>query len=276
MALGLSFGKSDSQGGQSIWEPQAAGLQNLYSGAGNFFNQPNPYIQGALSSGEQAIGNMAPYTNQAMPAWSNFLQGGQFGGYTPDMSGANQMAAGQGPGFDTYQNLMNPQGNPYLDAMFNSGAGNMIQNWGNNIMPGIANNSEMSGGLGGSRQGIAEGLSSQGLMDSIGDFGTNLYGGQYQSDQNRALAAAGGYNTDMLRGIDANRMIGQGIDQTGLQALGQGSNAMNLGFSAPNMYSQLYGMQSTPYNQYSNILGQPTPLSWNRGETQQYGYRQGT
>ena len=129
----------------------------------------------------------------------------------------------------------------------------------------------MFGGYGGSRQGIAEGLSTQGLMDSIGDYGTNLYGGQYQSDQNRALAAAGGYNADMMQGIDMNRMIGQGADQAGLQALGQGANAMNLGFSAPNLYSQLYGMQSTPYNQYSGILGNPLSLNWGRGESEHYG-----
>jgi len=270
--LGLNFSKSDSQAGQSIWGPQASGLTDLYGSAGNFFNAPNPYIDNALSSGEQAIGAMSPYTNQAMPAWSNLLQGGQFGGYNPNVSGANQMATGQGPGFNTYQNLMNPQGNPYLDQMFNRGAGNMVQQWGNNIMPQISGNAEMGGGLGGSRQGIAEGLATQGLMDSMGDYGVNLYGGQYQSDQNRALAAAGGYNTDMLRGIDTNRMIGQGTDQTGLNALGQGPNAMNLGFSAPNQWSQLYGMQSMPYNQYSSILGNPVPLSWSRGESESYGF----
>ena len=201
------------------------------------------------------------------------MSGGSFGQNALDVSGANQMSQAQGMGFDTYRGLMNPSGNPYLDSMFGRGANNIAQQWANNVMPQISNNADMSGGYGGSRQGIAEGLSAQGLLDTIGDYGTNLYGNAYSGDMNRALTAARSYNTDIIRGTGQNINMGGMVDQSRANALTQGQNAMNLGFAAPNLYSQLYGMQWSPHNYYSDIMGQPTALSTSESDSHSYGIR---
>lgn len=57
----------------------------------------------------------------------------------------------------------------------------------------IRSNAVGVGGLGGSRQGVAEGLATRGAMDSMQGNLANLYNNDYQQTQNRGLQA---YNTD--------------------------------------------------------------------------------
>lgn len=255
---GLSFGADESESEQKrkIWKPQANLLKDVYSGTQDLV-AGSPYLDQALSSGEAAIPGMAGYGGQALPAWSNFLSGGTYGGQNFDLSGLNQMAQGQGESFDTYSALQNPMGNPYLDQMAGRGMNNLFQNYAQNYLPSVTNEAVASGGLGGSRQGIAQGVGYQGLMDSAGDYLTNLYGGQYQSDMNRALSAANAANQYQLGGLGQAAQVGQQADQTGLNALMQGQTAMNLGFTAPNMYNQLYNMQWQPYQQGAAVAGNP-------------------
>lgn len=263
---GFGYSSGSRSSSQDIWGPQAAQLRALYGQAGSFFNQPNPYLQNALTSGEQAMGQMNPYLQSAMPAWNSLLGGGTFGGQQFDVSGVNPIATGTAPAFDTLNSLQNPMGNPYLDQMAGSGLNNLYQQYSQNVMPAIGNSAEMGGGLGGSRQGIAQGLATQGLLDSSSDYLTNLYGGQYQSDMDRALQAADVSLGQQLGGIGAAGQLGMGADQTGLNALGQGQNAVNLGFTGPNLWSQLYGMQWNPYQMFGSILGNPIALTSSKGK----------
>lgn len=267
--LNLGGGQSKSRSSQEVWGPQATGLQNLYTQAGNFFNQGNPYLNNALNMGSMLTPGMAAYGQQALPAWNNLLTGGQFGGQNFDVSASNNMANAQGAGFDTLRGMMSPQENPYLQQMFGAGTRALTDTFNNQILPGISGGAEMGGGLGGSRQGIAEGLAAQGAQQALGDYGANFFGGQYAGDMNRALTAAGVYNTGQQAGINTNMMLGQGVDQTGLNALGQGMNAMNLGFTGPNLYNQLYGMQWQPYANFANIMGQPTVLGSTKSDSLQ-------
>src|SRR5689334_12418379 len=58
-------------------------------------------------------------------------------------------------------------------------------------LSGIRGNFVGTGGLGGSRQGIAQGQAIQGAADSLqGNLG-NLYGGMWNNDQNRQLSQYG-------------------------------------------------------------------------------------
>jgi len=88
-------------------------------------------------------------------------------------------------GQQAWGNMVNPQGNPYLDQMagrFNQQLGQLNQQSGGQAA--------LTGGYGGGRQGVAEALNTQNVSDQMGQF----YGQQYQQDQNRALGALqGGY-----------------------------------------------------------------------------------
>lgn len=120
----------------------------------------SPYLSGLYQQGQAnlggAMGNTQNMMNTIMPAW---------------------------------QNQINPQGNPYLAQMGQSGLDQLNRNFQNNIMPGITSGAMGSGSLGSSRQGIAQGLAAQGVAQAGGDFLNNLYGQQYQQDQNRAMSA---------------------------------------------------------------------------------------
>lgn len=271
MAFGLDFSKSKSKSSQDIWGPQATQLKNLYSSAGSFFGAPNQYLQSALSSGEQAIPGLSQAGQAAIPQWQNLLSGGTFGGVPLDVSAVNQYATGAAAPFQTYQDLMNAGPNPYLSQMAGAGLYDLGRTFREDIMPSIQNQAEFSGGLGGSRQGIAEGLAAERTARAAGDYLANLYGGQYQSDMNRRLLAAQGYSADQLAGIEAASGIGRGADLTGLQALAQGPTAMNLGFAGPNLYNQLYGMQWSPYTQFADILGGPQVLGTTESSSVGYG-----
>lgn len=276
MSLGLSslagsfgFGSSKSSSNQSVWGPQAEVLKELFNNVKGFYGQPNPYLDSALSSGESAIGGMTPYTDSALPVWANFLQGGNFSNFTPNIDPVNYMSGGIGPGFDTYSAMMNPQGNPYLDSMAGSGLNRLFDQYSRITMPAIAEDAAFNGGYGGSRMGVREANAGDSLMKSSADYLTGLYGGQYQNDMSRALQAGQSFNADQLAALGLSANIGGMADTTGTNAISNTPNIMNLGFAAPTYWNTLYGMQWQPYANAAGIYGNPTTLSSSNSDTWQ-------
>jgi hypothetical protein len=82
------------------------------------------------------------------------------------------------------------QQNPYLQQSANNIASNLTTNWQNNVLPSINSGAMAAGGFGGSRQGIAQANSVNGLNQAIGQAQTSLYGNAWDSDQNRATQQA--------------------------------------------------------------------------------------
>jgi len=280
IAKGLAGGLTSSfgiggKGGNSrttntIWGPQANLFKDIYSGAQDLL--PNDqYINQGLQAGQAAAPGLIDAAGNAMPAWSNLVQGGANAGFDPNVDPINALAGGQGQAFDTYSNLMNPQGNPYLDQMAGRGLDQMYQNYSRNTAPGIAQNAAFSGGMGGSRQGVAEANALNDMNIQGGNYLTNLYGGQYAGDQNRALAAAGGYNQAQTGAIQTAADIGGNADVTSLNAIGQGQNALNLGFAGPNLYQNLSNMQWSPFQNAQGVAG-PAYTSESRTKSSKSGF----
>jgi hypothetical protein len=89
------------------------------------------------------------------------------------------------------------------------------------------------GGLGGTRQGVAQGVAAGQAATGLDSALANLYGSNYNADQNRALTQYG---------MDQNFYNAQrGLDQSGAQL---GANLYNLGQQG----------QWMPYQQYTNVL----------------------
>ena len=57
----------------------------------------------------------------------------------------------------------------------------------NQILPSIRNNSRLAGTYGGSRQGIAEGLATQGALNKAGDITSSMSSQEYNNAQQRGL-----------------------------------------------------------------------------------------
>jgi hypothetical protein len=77
--------------------------------------------------------------------------------------------------------------NPHMLAMGNEITRNVNDNLQRNIMPGIRGNAMASGTVGGSRQGVAEGLATGESMKGLAGALANLYGGQFNQDRGYGL-----------------------------------------------------------------------------------------
>ena len=169
------------------------------------------------------------------------------------------------------------QPNPYLGEQVNNITKGFNRNLQEQVLPGLRSKFIGSGGLGGSRQGIAEGLaagrSGEGLSSAI----TNLYAQDYENSQNRGLQ---GSIASMNSGLQARSMDmqnelarlnsernfystnrGQDISQMGLAAgllgqanqgfLGQGQGIYGLGLQE----------QNAPWQQLQNYSGLLAPYA---------------
>lgn len=220
---------------QDVYQRQEPFLQDLWQNAKNLYANEQAktgQTQGQLSDILSQIGNVSTGTPKAA---------GDF---------AENLIGGNTQGQQTLMGLMNPQGNPYLDRMVDASSRGLIQNYQENVIPGITGAATAAGHYGSSRQGIAQGIAARGLTDSLQDVSTNLYGGQYQADQNRALQAAGQYTGGQQAGAGilsslSGQRFGQRMSQ--LQSLLGG-------------YAQLPQVPWAPLNAYAGAVGGPAVL----------------
>lgn len=102
--------------------------------------------------------------------------------------------------FLTSGDVLHPGSNPALQAAIEAASRPTIQNFQEQIMPQITQSGVASGGFGGTRQGIAEGIASRGATQTIGDIAATMASQNYQ-------AGLGAMTQGM--GIASNNMAGQ-------------------------------------------------------------------
>lgn len=181
--------------------------------------------------------------------------------------------------------------NPYLGDQVQSITRGFNRNLQENVLPGLRSRFIGSGGLGGSRQGIAEGLAAARSGEGLASAITNLYASDYENSQNRGLQGRiAGMNAGLqARSMDLNDQLqrlnsernfytsqrGQDLSQLGLAAglLGQA----NQGFL--NQGQGIYGIgqqeQNAPWQQLQNYSGLLAPYQQagaTNSQTQQYQY----
>lgn len=151
--------------------------------------------------------------NSALPTATNFAQSG--GVQLPDFStipGFNSIQQqGQQLGIDAalgdLSNLassgigassflldpanLDPASNPFLQGTIDAAIRPLTQQFTESVLPGIRGEAITAGQLGGSRQGVAEGIASRGFTDAIGDVTSGIAGQNFQQAQNRMLQALG-------------------------------------------------------------------------------------
>lgn len=228
---------------------------------------------GGFGTGGTAPGN--PYgpvvwggLNNATASGSPQQPGGQTGG-PPRMGGAQPPGGGYGGGQPGMRNpYLAQQGNDIwrrtqqgLDQSFNQ----------------IRSNAVGNGGLGGSRQGVAEGIAMRGAMDSYQGNMANLYGQSYQFDQGNDTARRGqdySYNLGLTGAENqfylGNRQLDQSQARLGadLYDMGQ-SRQLDTG---RNIYDLGTQQQQAPWNTMNNAANIYNP---NRGLNQQQTQQSG-
>jgi hypothetical protein len=181
--------------------------------------------------------------------------------------------------------------NPYLEDQVKGITTGFNRNLQEQVLPGLRSKFIGSGGLGGSRQGIAEGLATARSGEGLSNAITNLYANDYENSQNRNLQAgiAAGNSGMQARAMDMQNELarlnsernfystnrGQDISQLGLAAgllgqanqgfLGQGQGIYGLGLQE----------QNAPWQQlqnYSGLLQPYTQAGATNQNSQQYTY----
>lgn len=158
MSMSASFGRSRSSSDSNdyisrIQEPFLADMYRRAAGLSqqNTFVGADPLQKQAQDMAQQYAYNLSPFTEGAM----------------------------RGGGFLTSGAVLDPSSNPYLASTAQAATRPIIQSLTENVLPAIGSEAGMTGNVGSSRQGIAEGLATQGALQAIGDTTSNLYSNAY-------------------------------------------------------------------------------------------------
>jgi len=267
--------------GQSRNEPQY--ITETTPGAWESSGQDSPEVAQAKAimaqMGQQygqassALGTAGQYTNEAYnqinaanPNWAQAE--GALGGATGYYGNAGNAYGQAQQGFSTIAN------NTGIDPMADVYARNVGQNFREQIMPELQGQQMMSGGFGGSRGQIGEGLAAARSAQQLQDFNAQLYSDQ----QNRALAANQGLASvgqgyagigQGMTGVgNAYTGIGQGRVNQGIGTGGLGAQQANIANAYQNNAKGLAGIAEMGMNlpwyalqQYQGLLGSPAMRS---------------
>ena len=127
--------------------------------------------------------NAKPYEGQTLAATNPLQTLGQsmaLGNALGPVSGAVD-ATLKGTNFLTSGDVLNPASNPGLQGTLDAATRQITDNFSRNILPGIRDQSVISGGYGGNRQGIAEGIAASDATKQVGDTSATILNQAYQS-----------------------------------------------------------------------------------------------
>jgi hypothetical protein len=166
------FGGTQSNQNQYINPAQNAQLGNLYGYAGGLLNQYQNNPQSLIAGFTQP---QIQGQNAALSAASGPLT---------QMAGMGGQAWGQALNADPTQSPFFAQS---LQASYNP----FIRNFMQSILPGIRGDAVGVGQAGSSRQGIAQGMASQGLLQQLGDMTSQMGQNAYNTGAQQRLGALG-------------------------------------------------------------------------------------
>lgn len=278
-----------NQGTPQLWSgpymaPQSAQTQGAIQGITNLTNSGVPQQQ--IGNAQNIAGNIAAGQGlyQGSPFLTNLLYGGggagnqygnslmgQFGGVGPQNL-AQAQAQGTLAGLASGQNVNT---NPYLNSMYQSAATPMIQQWQNQIQPGIEAAFSAAGRYGNPNQNPSGALGSTmnqaqtGLGQGLASLASNLYGNAYNTNvaqQTNALNTLANLGTTQTgQQINLGSLLGNlqnsnvnaalGLNQTGTQGGAlqlAGAQAMpSLAMAGYQPYQAL-GTAGATMDQYNN------------------------
>jgi hypothetical protein len=182
------------------WKGVQPYLKELYGNTNALGNQPTQFYPG------QTWTNMDPLVKEGINSNLGFANQ-----YFPNMynQGLNSLY-GQ-------MNAMDVGNNPYVQDMNQVSANqftrasdqaiqNMVGQFKNQVLPGITNDAVAAGGLGGSRQGVAQGLAIQGLGTNVQNM---IQSGQSDLANMYAQTNLGAYGQGLQAAGAANQLLPQ-------------------------------------------------------------------
>ena len=254
------------------WSGQAPYLTDAYQQAQNLYRSggpeyfPNatytnfsPQSQMAMQLGE----NRALYGSQFDQPAGNVAMQGMAGNSPFTQAGAGALGmAGLGAGqLAATSNGAFLNSNPYLDRMFGAAAQQVGQQYNNQVMPGINATFGSGGRTGSNAHQQAMDMANDSFGNTLGNMAANIYGGNYQSERDRQMAASmglGSLGTGIASGYGSlgQQNFGQQLAGAGLgQQLGQNDWANigqlgQIGQQVEGKAGQMLGDQQDRFNFY--------------------------
>lgn len=133
-----------------------------------------PYLQQLANQSTQAynqgqLGYVAPFTPEQIQAQRQLLNYAQG-------PAAQQIPQGvQSAYLNALQLSQDPTKNPYLAGTVNAAIQPLTQQFQQTVLPGISDQSVVSGNVGQSREGIAQGIAGQQYLQGVGNISNSIY-----------------------------------------------------------------------------------------------------
>lgn len=236
------------------WEGVQPYLKDAFANFVGQGSQTPSYYPGQTYAGFQ------PMQEEAMSGMMDYAGGPQLGGMIGNAQDALNF------GLTSYQD---PESNPVIGKYVESAIRPLTQAYKGAVGNTIAGNAVGAGGLGGSRQGVAEGLATQSYLDAAGDVSSGIYQDAYGKGldamkSSMAMSPMMAQFGQMPYDI-ANQVGGayQGMDQNAInEAMQRYGFNQDAGFNRAG--SILNTLQGTPWGQSSSTGPNPNqsnPLS---------------
>jgi hypothetical protein len=196
--------------------------------------------------GGQIQGNQGAQTIQNV---GNNLVNGQ--GSQVDLSAARASQGALDPTAALRQALSGQVNQGVLDQQINAMGNDLSTNFLQNVAPGLRSGAVAAGGYGGSRQGIVEGLGTQGVTNALASQAAQLEGNAYNTAQQ--LQASTGQALNSQASTNAQNNVNNTLNaaQVGSQLIGQGTALQTATNQANNQtYQQMLAALGAP-NQYN-------------------------
>lgn len=251
-STGSSFGQSFGGSNSFLYGPQSQGLNQLYGNAGNLFNQYQNNPQSLIAGFTQP---QVQGQQQALDTASGPLS---------QLAGQGNQAFGQALNVD-------PSQSPYYQSALQSSFNPFVRNFLQSILPGIRSEAVGVGQAGSSRQGIAQGLASQGLLQQLGDITSNTANNAYNTGIQSRLSALG-----LLPQIQQSNLLPSNVyQQIGQQQQAQNQQNLNAPFALGQTYQGLLGAPITLQQAYNQAINSSQNQSQNQSYSQGTGTSQG-
>jgi hypothetical protein len=226
--------------------PQQSGLNSAYAGElGARSNQLDQFNMDSRFMGgeyDPRLGMTAPKTQAAATMQSYTAGPASMDAYTTNQQQNMANLGGSNPTNAINQMLTGRPDSPYLSAMHQAninesmrGYDDAIRSLTTSVLPQISSEAFASGGYGGSRQGVAEGMALEQMQRNARDLGiaamdsgNQLYGTAYESAQGRKADMANMMNNTALNVGQFNAGQQQAASQQNANLL-QNANQFNAG-----------------------------------------------
>jgi len=233
----------------SPWEPQQAHLKNIMSGAEAAYNSPAPgYFEGST------VVDFSPQTQQALSGIEQRAVAG-----SPLQQAGMQQAQSTVEG-DYLNN------NPFLTGAINNAMQPMIDNWNNQVAPGIdsqfARAGRMGSGLYAQQRNAAENTLANSMGRMAGDMSYQNYGDE-RARQQAMIGQAGNIAQQDYGDMNKLMAVGTARDQQGQAQLQDQINRFNFEQNRP--WEQLGRYSGLVSGGLGSTTTQTSPLYSNPG-----------